>query len=414
MPINHRFSCEVYYLCKEYTVKRKLKISMAIKILSVDDEVDLELLLTQHFRRKIRKGEYEFLFAHNGLEALQVLLKNPDIGIILSDINMPEMDGLTLLTKINEMRNPALKCIMVSAYGDMDNIRHAMNGGAFDFATKPIDLDDLELTIEKAIEQIEYVKSSQKEHRQLVDIQSDLSVAREIQHAILPRTFKLKMDDADKVDIYASMIAAKDVGGDFYDFFPIDATHFGFTMADVSGKGVPAAIFMAVSRTLIKATGMRETSSSECMRLVNDVLCGESLDSMFVTVFYGIYDIETGHVDYTNAGHNPPYILRASGNVEMLKSDNNLVLGAIDGISYKSNSLSLQPGDALVMFTDGVTEAENTDHGQFGEPRLEEELANLKGADSCQIVETINEKVRAFAGEAEQSDDITMLVIKAK
>ena len=104
-----------------------------VKILSVDDEADLELLLTQYFRRQIRKGEYEFTFAHNGLEALTLLLKNKDYDIILSDINMPEMDGLTLLTKINEMQNPALKCIMVSAYGDMGNIRQAMNNGAFDF-----------------------------------------------------------------------------------------------------------------------------------------------------------------------------------------------------------------------------------------------------------------------------------------
>ena len=131
---------------------------MAVKILSVDDESDLELLLTQYFRRKIRKGEYEFSFAHNGLEALALLVKNKDYDIILSDINMPEMDGLTLLTKVNEMRNPALKCIMVSAYGDMGNIRQAMNNGAFDFATKPIDLDDLSVTIEKAVEQINYIR----------------------------------------------------------------------------------------------------------------------------------------------------------------------------------------------------------------------------------------------------------------
>ena len=177
---------------------------MAVKILSVDDEVDLELLLTQFFRRKIRKGEYEFLFAHNGLEALQMLLKHPDIDIILSDINMPEMDGLTLLAKINEMRNPAQKCIMVSAYGDMDNIRRAMNSGAFDFATKPIDLEDLERTIEKAIEQINFVKAAQKDKQELRDIQADLSVAREIQLAILPRTFELNMPEADKVDIFAT------------------------------------------------------------------------------------------------------------------------------------------------------------------------------------------------------------------
>lgn len=387
---------------------------MAVKILSVDDETDLELLLTQYFRRKIRKGEYEFFFAHNGLEALQVLLKHPDIDIILSDINMPEMDGLTLLTKINEMRNPSLKCIMVSAYGDMDNIRHAMNNGAFDFATKPIDLDDLQLTIDKAVEQIAFIRSAQKEHAALVDIQGDLNVAREIQHAILPRSFKLKQEDADKVDIFASMVAAKDVGGDFYDFFPIDDHRIGFTMADVSGKGVPAAIFMAVSRTLVKATGLRGLPSNECMTIVNDMLCGESVDSMFVTVFYGIYDLSTGMIDFTNAGHNPPYILHADGKVEMLATKPNLVLGAVEGMPFTNESMQLNPGDAIVMYTDGVTEAENIDHDQFGESKLEAVLATLKGAGSEQIVETINAEVKKFAGDAPQSDDITQLVILRK
>lgn len=387
---------------------------MAVKILSVDDETDLELLLTQFFRRQIRKGEYEFYFAHNGLEALQLLLKYPDISIILSDINMPEMDGLTLLAKINEMRVPSRKCIMVSAYGDMDNIRQAMNGGAFDFATKPIDLDDLQRTIEKAVEQIEYIKSAQKEHAELVDIQSDLSVAREIQQGILPRSFKLKLSNPEAVDIFASMEAAKDVGGDFYDLFPIDDHRIGFAIADVSGKGVPAAIFMAVSHTLIKATGIRDLASNECMETVNNILCGESVGSMFVTVFYGIYDSETGQVDYTNAGHNPPYILHADGSVEMLQNDGNLVLGVMENMKFKRSSLQLNPGDALVMYTDGVTEAENKEHAQFGESRLEAELAALKGSDSKHVVETVLSKVREFAAGAPQSDDITQLVIRRK
>jgi sigma-B regulation protein RsbU (phosphoserine phosphatase) len=387
---------------------------MAVKILSVDDESDLELLLTQFFRRQIRKGEYEFFFAHNGLEALQILLKHPDISIILSDINMPEMDGLTLLTKVNEMRMPSLKCIMVSAYGDMDNIRHAMNNGAFDFATKPIDLDDLQITIDKAVEQINYIKSAQKEHAQLVDIQSDLSVARDIQQAILPRSFDLPLADAGSIDIYASMHAAKDVGGDFYDFFPIDDHRIGFTIADVSGKGVPAAIFMAVSRTLIKATGVRDLASNECMMAANNILCGESVGSMFVTVFYGIYDLKTGLVDFTNAGHNPPYILHADGTVEMLKSECNLVLGAMEDIPYHNATLQMNPGDALVMYTDGVTEAENKEQAQFETTRLEAALAELKGATSRQIVDTINAKVKEFIDGAPQSDDITQLVIRRK
>ncbi len=387
---------------------------MAVKILSVDDETDLEVLLTQYFRRKIRKGEYEFFFAHNGLEALQVLLKHPDIAIILSDINMPEMDGLTLLTKINEMRNPSLKCIMVSAYGDMENIRHAMNNGAFDFATKPIDLDDLQLTIDKAVEQIEYIRSAQAEHNQLIDIQSDLSVAREIQHAILPRTFRLKMDDADKVDICASMLAAKDVGGDFYDFFPIDDHRMGFTIADVSGKGVPAAIFMAVSRTLIKATGLRDLPSNECVSTVNDILCGESVESMFVTVFYGIYDLRTGMIDFTNGGHNPPFIVHPDGTAEELKTESNLVLGAMGGIPFKSESLQLNPGDALYLYTDGVTEAENKDHELFGESRLQAVLSAQKGVESREIIEAVSSAVKEFVDGAPQSDDITQLVIRRK
>ena len=240
---------------------------MAIKILSVDDEQDLESLLTQYFRRKIRKGEYEFSFAHDGVEALDMILAHPDFDIILSDINMPEMDGLTLLTKINEMRNPALKCIIVSAYGDMENIRMAMNHGAFDFATKPIDMEDLERTIEKAVQQIAFVKEAQKEHDQLAQkehdqleaIRYDLSVAQEIQQAILPKVFP-PFPQYDQFDIYARMKAAKAVGGDFYDFFMIDESHLGLTIADVSDKGVPAAIFMAISRTVIRANALSQLS----------------------------------------------------------------------------------------------------------------------------------------------------------
>lgn len=385
---------------------------MAIKILSVDDEVDLEVLLSQYFRRKIRHGEYEFYFAHNGIEALEELLKHPDIEIILSDINMPEMDGLTLLSRINEMRNPARKCIMVSAYGDLGNIRTAMNNGAFDFATKPIDLDDLQRTIDNAVAQIEFIKSSQKEHAELEDIHNDLEAARSIQHAILPRNFEVNVDNASSIDLYASMVTAKEVGGDFYDFFRIDDNRMGFTLADVSGKGVPASLFMAVTRTMIKAYGSTGVSSHECMEKVNDLLSEESLNSMFVTTFYGILDTGTGKIDYTNAGHNNPYVVHADGTVTALPSERNIALGAIGGMSYRSNELTLGHGDILYMYTDGVTEAEDMDHGQFGESRLEEVLASLCGSPSRAIVDTVNEKVKEFTGEAVQSDDITQLSIK--
>lgn len=385
---------------------------MPTKILSVDDENDLELLLTQYFRRKIRKGEYEFSFAHNGLEALTMLLKNKDYDIILSDINMPEMDGLTLLTKINEMQNPALKCIMVSAYGDMGNIRQAMNNGAFDFATKPIDLDDLSLTIEKAIEQIRYIKTMQQEHSQLESIKGDLAIAREIQQAILPRIFPPFPENAEQLDIAALMNAAKDVGGDFYDFFRIDNQRIGFVVADVSGKGVPAAIFMAVSRTLIRATGVRGVSPAECISYSNELLAQESANSMFVTAFYGIYNLTTGQVTYTNAGHNPPYLMKADGTILQLPFSSDLVVGAIDDFKYSEETLQLEHGDTLLLYTDGVTEAINSGDEEFGEQRLQAVLAQLTGNSSQDIIERIKACVSDFAGEAEQSDDITLLAIK--
>lgn len=374
--------------------------------------MDLEILLTQYFRREIRKGVYEFFFAHNGFEALKVMLEHPDIEIILSDINMPEMDGLTLLTNINEMRNPLQKCIMVSAYGDMNNIRTAMNRGAFDFATKPIDLDDLSLTIQKAVDEIKYIKVSQQEHTQLESLKGDLMVAHEIQQTILPQIFPPFPEVAEKVDIFATMKPAKDVGGDFYDFFKMDDTHVGFVIADVSGKGIPAALFMAVSRTIIRTTGVQKLPSDECMTIANELLSKESLDCMFVTVFYGIIDVESGEINYTNAGHNPPMLLHADGAVEELPHSENVVVGIINDYKYKQATVKLAPGDTLFTFTDGITEAFNTIQEEYGEERLKMELKTRADIPAKKLTDEIIQSVRTFAGEEPQSDDITTLTIR--
>ena len=394
-----------------------------VKILSVDDEADLEMLLTQYFRRQIRKGEYEFTFAHNGLEALTLLLKNKDYDIILSDINMPEMDGLTLLTKINEMQNPALKCIMVSAYGDMGNIRQAMNNGAFDFATKPIDLDDLSVTIEKAIGQIKYIKEREAEHTQLESLKGDLAAAAGIQQAILPRVFPPFPELADQLELAASMTAAKDVGGDFYDFFRIDDERIGVVVADVSGKGIPAAIFMAVSRTLLRATAIRGDGPAACISYTNNLLVKESVDCMFVTVFYGIYNVNDGSMVYCNAAHCPPIVIRSERpevrsergeRCEMLSYSGNMVVGFDESLTFTEGELQLHPGDTLFLFTDGVNEAINSDDEEFGYKRLEASLEKSADMTPQQIVEHVKADMAAFVGEEEQSDDITMLVLKVK
>ncbi|MCF0196895.1 MAG: SpoIIE family protein phosphatase [Bacteroidaceae bacterium] len=385
---------------------------MATKILSVDDEVDLEMLITQFFRRQIRKGEYEFYFAHNGLEALKEMLKHPDIDIILSDINMPEMDGLTLLARIREMNNPAQKCIMVSAYGDMHNIRAAMNGGAFDFATKPIDMEDLAATIEKAREQIAFVRKSLEEHKELNDIHSDLEAAKSIQQAIVPHVFPPFSDMTDRVDIFAHMQPAKDVGGDFYDLFKIDNDHVGFVMADVSGKGIPAAIFMAVSRTILRTKGISSLNAAEVVEQSNDMISYDSVNNMFVTVFYGIINVTTGDVQYVNAGHNPPYILHADGSISTVERTGGMALGLMEGIPFKCKTFTMSPGDMLICYTDGVTEAFNEAYEEYGEERFEKLLPSIVGKSAEETCEAIKESVHEYAGEAPQSDDITMMAIK--
>ena len=385
---------------------------MAIKILSVDDEPDLEVLLSHYFRRKIRKGEYEFTFAHNGLEALKLMVEHSDFDIVLSDINMPEMDGLTLLSKINELRNPAQKCIMVSAYGDMKNIRTAMNRGAFDFATKPIDMEDLSLTIEKAVEEVNYIKQTQREHLQLESIQSDLAVAGEIQKAILPCRFP-PFPEIKSLDIYASMTPAKEIGGDFYDFFRLDDDRIGLVIADVSGKGVPAALFMAVSNTLLRSISMTKDNSQDCIDELNRLLCRVNVNSMFVTVFYGILNHRTGELDYTNGGHNPAYILRGkNGELERLGRFPNLVVGGFEDFSYKSESAQLNPGDSLFLYTDGITEAFDAKEQPFGDERLEDSLVELYHDDAKTIIEGVYADLGDFIGDTTQSDDITMVVVK--
>ncbi|MCK9219948.1 MAG: SpoIIE family protein phosphatase [Bacteroidales bacterium] len=380
-----------------------------VKIMVVDDEVDLESLVRQKFRRQIREGMYDFIFAYNGLEALAKLIENPNIGVILSDINMPEMDGLTLLSKLKELKNPGLKTVIVSAYGDMENIRTAMNRGAFDFVTKPINFDDLEITINKTLEEITQIRKSAEEHDQLISIQQDLTTAREIQQAILPKNFP-PFPSRIEFDLYASMVAAKEVGGDFYDFFMIDKDRLGFVIGDVSGKGVPAAIFMAVSRTLIRATGLKGIPTDECMNYVNNLLCNESVSCMFVTVFYGILNMTNGELEYVNAGHNPPFVL-SSGNIKFLEMTGGTILGCIEGLKYQSKKCTFQPGDRLFLYTDGVTEAFNKEGKAYGEYRLKDILRNNLDKSTEEMVKLVSQDVNEFSTGVPQSDDITMLAI---
>lgn len=382
---------------------------MAVSILVVDDEPDLEMLIRQRFRRRIREQEFEFHFASNGREALEKIESMPNLEIVLTDINMPEMDGLTLLSRMSEM-NSLQKAIIVSAYGDMENIRTAMNRGAFDFITKPIDFQDLEVTLEKAIREMNALKDGAEAHRQLLSVREQLSVARRIQQAILPQTFPA-FPDRPEFDIFATMAPADAVGGDFYDFFLLDGDRLGMVVGDVSGKGVPAAIFMAVSRTLLRATAVTCAAPDECIRQVNELLCRENTTGLFVTMAYAILHWRTGTLEYCLGGHDLPRLLRADGSVEPLDNLGGLVLGVSSSAKYQSATLQLNSGDHLVLYTDGITEAMDTGQQLFGVDRLDEVLRREAPSDPKSTITRVLAAVKAHAAGARQHDDITLLCL---
>lgn len=382
---------------------------MPSRILVVDDEMDLEQLVRQKFRRAIRDGEFHFFFAHSGVEALETLAREKDIDVVLTDINMPEMDGLTLLSKLTN-HNGVLKAVVVSAYGDMDNIRTAMNRGAFDFVTKPINLEDFETTILKALREADAIKTAMRVRDELVAIQNELNVATDIQLSMLPQVFPV-FPERTEIDVHARMIAAKEVGGDFYDFFPVDEARIGIVVGDVSGKGVPAALLMAICRTLIRGSAINGARPHECLAAVNDLISGDVVPGMFVTVFYGVLNTREGTLEYCCAGHFAPYIVSDQG-VRMLESVGGLVIGAVPGWEYQSATVQLSPGDALFEFSDGVTEANSAGDNDYGEARLEECLKGVHATSAEEIVDRVITAVQEFSKGVPQADDITCLAVR--
>ncbi|MBR6522565.1 MAG: SpoIIE family protein phosphatase [Oscillospiraceae bacterium] len=239
----------------------------------------------------------------------------------------------------------------------------------------------------------------------------DLEIAKKIQHSALPSVFPPYPTRKD-FSIFASMDAAKEVGGDFYDFYLLDENHLAFVVADVSGKGIPGAMFMMTSKTLIKSHAESGLAVNEVFTQVNAQLCENNEAGMFVTAWMGVLDLETGLIRYANAGHNPPVVRHKDGSYEYLKGRANFVLAGMEGVRYKEQQLQLQQGDEIYLYTDGVTEAHNIDKQLFGEDRLLASLNETHGMTVEEICRKVKADVDAFQGEAEQFDDITMLCVR--
>ena len=244
-------------------------------------------------------------------------------------------------------------------------------------------------------------------------IETELNVATQIQADMLPCIFPA-FPERPEFDVYAGMIPAREVGGDFYDFFLVDNDHLALVIADVSGKGVPAALFMVIAKTLLKNAVQTGSSPKEALEKVNNQLCENNEAEMFVTVWLGVYEISTGRLTAANAGHEYPAIRRAGGRFELFQDRHGFVLGGMEDVRYREYELTLEPGDALFLYTDGVAEATDSTNTLYGTGRMLEALNRNCELGPENLLHQVKADIDCFAGAAPQFDDITMLSLQRK
>ena len=242
-------------------------------------------------------------------------------------------------------------------------------------------------------------------------IEESLKLAADIQMGMLPSTFPAFPDRKD-FDLFASIVPAKEVGGDFYDFFLIDKKHLCFVIGDVSGKGIPAALFMALTKTQIKASSSRRRTPGDVLFRANNDLCHENESSMFCTLFYGIMNTETGEVTYANAGHNPPYLISENGEPKQIETTGGIALGVMDEMPFESATFMVPKSGSIFLYTDGVNEAMNEADEEYSYEKLEDYLKENSNGSITDMVNGNLDSVKKFAGSAPQSDDITVLAIR--
>ena len=381
------------------------------KILIVDDE-----RFNVNVLADLLKPNYKIMAAKNGEQALKAArIANPP-DLILLDIMMPEMDGYEVCRRLKgDDATRDIPVIFITAMGETSDETKGLEVGAVDYLTKPISPPIVQARVKThlalrrnmaELQKAYFVIEAQKER-----MQEELNVGRDIQMSMVPRKFPA-FPDREEFSIHAALHPAREVGGDFYDFFFIDENRLCVCIGDVSGKGVPAALFMAVTRTLIKARAIDDTSTASILTRVNDEISRDNKAYMFVTIFLGILNTVTGELIYTNAGHNPTLVRRANGAVDRLDPLHGPVVGAREGLAYKEDSVNVARGDILLMYTDGVTEARNLDQEFFEEQRLTELLSTGEFDSAKGVVEATVSKVKQFEGGADQFDDITVMALQ--
>ncbi len=274
------------------------------------------------------------------------------------------------------------------------------------------EIGQLAASIDQMEEQVHlYIENLTRITAEKERIQTELSLAARIQTAMIPHIFP-PYPERSEFELYATVDPAREIGGDFYDFFLIDEDHLGLVIADVSGKGIPAALFMTASKIILQSCAMLGKSPAEILEKTNEAICSGNQAEMFLTVWFGILEISTGNLKAANAGHEYPAVKRADGRFELFKDPHGFVIGGMEGIRYKEYELCLEPGAKLFVYTDGVPEATASDNRMFGTDRMLDALNAAPDAAPEQLLKNVRAAVDAFVEDAEQFDDLTMLCME--
>ncbi len=375
------------------------------KILVVDDEPDLELLIKQKFRKEIKEGKYNFSFAGNGVQALEKIVHDHEIELVLTDINMPEMDGLTLLSKIKELNNPLLHSVIVSAYGDLQNIRTAMNGGAFDFVVKPIDFIDFEITIKKALDNLETLKKALRARDKLVVVQNELLEARALQLSMLPKDLPL----IPKLEFAVYMKTASEVSGDYYDFSISNNGSVNVAIGDATGHGMRAGTMVSVMKALFMANSTHHTIS-DFFNSSNKTIKQINFQRMMIA--FSMLKISGNNVSYINAGMPALYIYKKNEEKIVEYGSQGMPLGAMYDSVYNEIEFNVEPGDTILLQSDAFAELMNASKEVFGYDRAKLEFAACSGASAQGVIDHLQKKASDWINNTEPEDDVTFVVIK--
>jgi phosphoserine phosphatase RsbU/P len=381
------------------------------RILVVDDNDDNRYTLTLYLDLE---GYKDVTTAQDGEEAIG-RLKTDRFDVVLLDLQMPKVDGHQVLVWLNEQSELRdLPVIMISALSEMNGVARSIELGAVDYLLKPFNPVLLRARLAATLEK-KRLRDQVSAH--LARLEAEVEAARKLQMGMVPPSFPQPTPDC-PVDLYASMEPAREVGGDLYDYFRLEDGRLGFLVGDVSGKGMPAALFMAHTKSLIRiaselmhAPDGAAASPAEIITRVNRELCQDNNNMMFVTMFFAVLAPATGELTYCNAGHNPPYRLGAE-TLTAIDDARGSILGVIPDAVYRTGRLSLDPGETLYLFSDGVTEANNAADELFAEGRLESVLRGVAGQPSAEVVKSVSAAVREFVGSALPSDDITMMAVR--